>query len=86
MPPDQPDFDPVLFIADGPSRALLDPVKYPYMCNRDGVGHQSEVVIGDLITLAPEAPALERGTTYRDIAHWREHDLGRCRVCRAAFS
>jgi hypothetical protein len=27
-------------------------------------------VVGELITLAQEAPELERGATYRDIAHW----------------
>ncbi|MFX5709750.1 hypothetical protein ABTE34_19890, partial [Acinetobacter baumannii] len=71
MPPDQSDFDPVLFIKDGPSKPLLDPKQYPYMCNDRGVGSQSETPVGEIITLAPEAPALERGATYRDIAHWQ---------------
>jgi hypothetical protein len=71
MPPDQSDFDPVLFIKDGRSKPLRDPKQYPYMCNDRGVGSQSETPVGEIITLAPEAPALERGVTYRDIAHWQ---------------
>lgn len=63
--------DPVLFIADGASAPLLDTGKFPYMVNDNGRGRQSEAACGRLVELAPDAPELERGATYRDIAHWR---------------
>ncbi|NUU01011.1 hypothetical protein [Herbaspirillum robiniae] len=70
MTQDLSNFDTVLFIADGASAPLLDTKKFPYMFNDNGRGRQTEDICGRLIELAPDAPELERGATYRDIAHW----------------
>ncbi|MCA1323346.1 hypothetical protein [Herbaspirillum sp. alder98] len=75
-------FNPVLFIEDGPSKPMLDPLQQPYLLNHaerrapleqleqitlvNGQGHT-------LVEMASDNPHLIAGQTYKNIKQWPRH-------------
>src|SRR6185295_45567 len=61
----RPEFDPVLFIIDGPVAEV--PKTTRYLCNQGGYSVYSPTPIGRPIPVTPENPALSRGIPYRGV-------------------
>jgi hypothetical protein len=75
-------FNPVLFIEDGPFKAMLDPLQKPFLLNhaqrRAPLEQLEQIELPALngltaVTMAGDNPDLTLGTTYRNIKQWPRH-------------